>query len=127
MSSSPLSSSLFHPLSTLSTHCHGRRQNLCFNRKQQPFVVRAAKLPEGVTFGTFFQIFKCLSSMVVKSCFSQVIVPKAQPKSQPAFLGFTQTAEIWNSRACMIGLIGTFIVELVRVTRWFLFARIDLI
>lgn len=28
-------------------------------------------------------------------------------------MGFTQTAEIWNSRACMIGLIGTFIVELV--------------
>lgn len=40
-------------------------------------------------------------------------MPKVQPKSQPAFLGFTQTAEIWNSRACMIGLIGTFIVELV--------------
>ncbi|CAH2074517.1 unnamed protein product [Thlaspi arvense] len=40
-------------------------------------------------------------------------VPKVEPKSQPAFLGFTQTAEIWNSRACMIGLIGTFIVELI--------------
>lgn len=40
-------------------------------------------------------------------------MPKVQPKSQPAFLGFTQTAEIWNSRACMIGLIGTFVVELV--------------
>lgn len=30
-----------------------------------------------------------------------------------SFLGFTRTAEIWNSRACMIGLIGTFIVELI--------------
>lgn len=50
--------------------------------------------------------------MEIKS-FLQVIMPKVQPKSQPAFLGFTQTAEIWNSRACMIGLIGTFIVELV--------------
>lgn len=36
-----------------------------------------------------------------------------QPKLSEPFLGFTQTAEIWNSRACMIGLIGTFIVELV--------------
>ncbi|VVB12916.1 unnamed protein product [Arabis nemorensis] len=89
MSSSPLSSSLFLPLSTLSVHGHGRSQNLCFSRKQQCFRVRAAKLPEGV------------------------IVPKVEPKSQPAFLGFTQTAEIWNSRACMIGLIGTFIVELI--------------
>ncbi|KAG7553811.1 hypothetical protein ISN44_As11g001310 [Arabidopsis suecica] len=90
MSSSPLSSSLFHPLSTLSAQSHGSRQNfLCFSRKQQSVIVRAAKLPEGV------------------------ILPKVQPKSQPAFLGFTQTAEIWNSRACMIGLIGTFIVELI--------------
>jgi hypothetical protein len=40
-------------------------------------------------------------------------VPKVQPKLSEPFLGFTQTAEIWNSRACMIGLIGTFIVELV--------------
>lgn len=36
-----------------------------------------------------------------------------QPNFQVPFLGFTRTAEIWNSRACMIGLIGTFIVELV--------------
>ncbi|XP_010452044.1 PREDICTED: light-harvesting complex-like protein OHP1, chloroplastic isoform X1 [Camelina sativa] len=89
MSSSPLSSSLFHPLSTLSPQGHGRMKNLCFGRKQQTVIVRAAKLPEGVIF------------------------PKVQPKSQPAFLGFTQTAEIWNSRACMMGLIGTFIVELI--------------
>lgn len=40
-------------------------------------------------------------------------MPRAQPKLSEPFLGFTQTAEIWNSRACMIGLIGTFIVELV--------------
>lgn len=43
----------------------------------------------------------------------QVVVPKVEPKFQAPFLGFTRTAEIWNSRACMIGLIGTFIVELV--------------
>lgn len=46
----------------------------------------------------------------------KVIVPKVEPKFVPAFLGFTFTAEIWNSRACMIGLIGTFIVELVSST-----------
>lgn len=40
-------------------------------------------------------------------------MPKVEPKFQAPFLGFTRTAEIWNSRACMIGLIGTFIVELV--------------
>ncbi|KAJ0235068.1 Light-harvesting complex-like protein OHP1 [Hirschfeldia incana] len=90
MSSSPLSSSLLpSSLSTLSAHGHGRSRNFCLRRKQHCLFVRAAKLPEGV------------------------IVPKVQPKSQPAFLGFTQTAEIWNSRACMIGLIGTFIVELI--------------
>ncbi|KAJ1286008.1 hypothetical protein BS78_03G320900 [Paspalum vaginatum] len=42
-----------------------------------------------------------------------VEAPRVQPKLSEPFLGFTQTAEIWNSRACMIGLIGTFIVELV--------------
>ncbi|CAO2836689.1 unnamed protein product [Amaranthus hypochondriacus] len=53
------------------------------------FTVQAAKLPSGVE------------------------VPKLQPKFKPPFLGFTKTAEIWNSRASMIGLIGVFIVELI--------------
>ncbi|KAI3823522.1 hypothetical protein L1987_04961 [Smallanthus sonchifolius] len=53
------------------------------------FKIQAAKLPAGVE------------------------LPKSQPKFQAPFLGFTKTAEIWNSRACMIGLIGTFIVELI--------------
>lgn len=53
------------------------------------FTVKAAKLPAGV------------------------VMPKVEPKLQPPFAGFTRTAEIWNSRACMIGLIGTFIVELI--------------
>ncbi|EMS48894.1 hypothetical protein TRIUR3_17213 [Triticum urartu] len=56
------------------------------------FRVRAAKLPAGVQ------------------------VPRAQPKLSEPFLGFTKTAEVWNSRACMMGLIGTFIVELVRTS-----------
>ncbi|EPS73940.1 hypothetical protein M569_00818, partial [Genlisea aurea] len=41
-----------------------------------------------------------------------VELPSEMPKLEAPFLGFTKTAEIWNSRACMIGLIGTFIVEL---------------
>ncbi|OVA15599.1 hypothetical protein BVC80_4783g1 [Macleaya cordata] len=58
-------------------------------RKPISFRIRAAKLPAGVE------------------------LPKVEPKFTPPFLGFTKTAEVWNSRACMIGLIGTFIVELV--------------
>ncbi|KAL4592310.1 hypothetical protein LXL04_005300 [Taraxacum kok-saghyz] len=53
------------------------------------FKVQAAKLPAGVQ------------------------LPKSQPNFKAPFLGFTKTAEIWNSRACMMGLIGTFIVELI--------------
>ncbi|KAF3449157.1 hypothetical protein FNV43_RR09885 [Rhamnella rubrinervis] len=53
------------------------------------FRVQAAKLPSGVE------------------------VPKVEPKFKAPFLGFTRTAEIWNSRACMIGLIGVFVVELI--------------
>lgn len=41
-------------------------------------------------------------------------MPKVEPNFKAPFLGFTRTAEIWNSRACMIGIIGVFIVELVR-------------
>ncbi|OWM64648.1 light-harvesting complex-like protein OHP1, chloroplastic [Punica granatum] len=57
--------------------------------RRPSFRVRAAKLPSGVE------------------------LPKAQPKFQAPFVGFTRTAETWNSRACMIGLVGTFIVELI--------------
>ncbi|CAA0829814.1 High-light-induced protein- chloroplastic [Striga hermonthica] len=57
--------------------------------KRVNFKVEAAKLPAGVE------------------------LPKQQPKFKAPFMGFTRTAEIWNSRACMIGLIGTFIVELI--------------
>ncbi|XP_062218237.1 light-harvesting complex-like protein OHP1, chloroplastic [Phragmites australis] len=40
-------------------------------------------------------------------------VPRVQPKLSEPFQGFTKNAEVWNSRPCMIGLIGTFIVELM--------------
>ena len=42
-------------------------------------------------------------------------MPKAEPQFKPPFLGFTKTAEVWNSRASMIGIIGIFIVELVSI------------
>ncbi|PKA63850.1 High-light-induced protein, chloroplastic [Apostasia shenzhenica] len=58
-------------------------------RKTRELVVMAAKLPPGVE------------------------MPKVEPKLPEPFLGFTATAEIWNSRACMIGIVGTFIVELI--------------
>ncbi|XP_062201017.1 light-harvesting complex-like protein OHP1, chloroplastic [Phragmites australis] len=85
-------------LSSPSSFAH---QPLCSNKlskKLPPWLpspraiavrVSAAKLPPGVE------------------------VPRVQPKLSEPFLGFTETAEIWNSRACMMGLIGTFIVELV--------------
>ncbi|ONK76905.1 uncharacterized protein A4U43_C02F1110 [Asparagus officinalis] len=62
---------------------------LSLSKPISTFTVRAAKLPQGVE------------------------VPKVEPKLSEPFLGFTRTAEVWNSRACMMGLIGTFIVELV--------------
>lgn len=51
-------------------------------------------------------------------------MPKVEPKFEAPFLGFTRTAEIWNSRACMIGLIGTFIVELVKFLFFFLVSMV---
>ncbi|KAK6942987.1 hypothetical protein RJ641_028364 [Dillenia turbinata] len=65
---------------------------LCRNIKHQKrlsLTVRAAKPPPGV------------------------VLPKVEPKFQAPFFGFTKTAEIWNSRVCMIGLTGIFIVELI--------------
>ncbi|KAL1193860.1 Light-harvesting complex-like protein OHP1 [Cardamine amara subsp. amara] len=89
-SSTTLSSSFLHVPRKLSVHSHCPSQRtLWFSRKQSSLRVRAAKLPQGV------------------------ILPKKEPEFKPAFLGFTYTAEIWNSRACMIGLIGSFIVELI--------------
>ncbi|KAK7292934.1 hypothetical protein RJT34_15792 [Clitoria ternatea] len=57
------------------------------HRKRVSSIVQAAKPPAGVEF------------------------PKVQPQFKPPLLGFTKSAEIWNSRACMIGIIGVFIVE----------------
>ncbi|XLS56658.1 hypothetical protein HN51_006413 [Arachis hypogaea] len=63
--------------------------NKRLQKKRVSFTVTAAKPPAGVEF------------------------PKVQPQFQAPFLGFTRTAEIWNSRACMIGIIGVFIVEFI--------------
>ncbi|OAY85647.1 High-light-induced protein, chloroplastic [Ananas comosus] len=65
------------------------KRNSISLRRATTLRVRAAKLPAGVE------------------------MPKVEPKLAEPFLGFTKTAEIWNSRAGMIGIIGTFIVELV--------------
>ncbi|XP_077236887.1 one helix protein [Tasmannia lanceolata] len=91
-----ISSSSLIPVRPLNPSLPTHNQFLAnkFNRSQiqhKPvlFKVRAAKLPAGVE------------------------LPKVVPKLTAPFLGFTTTAEIWNSRACMIGLIGTFFVELI--------------
>ncbi|KAL4353428.1 hypothetical protein GQ457_06G006970 [Hibiscus cannabinus] len=88
--SSLISSSFLVPTKPLTIQRQNQRQhNTPSFRNRAPFKVLAAKLPTGVE------------------------VPKVEPKFQAPFLGFTRTAEIWNSRACMIGLIGVFIVELI--------------
>ncbi|KAI8556677.1 hypothetical protein RHMOL_Rhmol05G0272100 [Rhododendron molle] len=68
---------------------HVPKPSIKTSRDRVAFKIQAAKLPAGVE------------------------LPKAEPKFKAPFAGFTRTAEIWNSRACMIGLIGTFIVELI--------------
>ncbi|GAV76557.1 hypothetical protein CFOL_v3_20030 [Cephalotus follicularis] len=75
-----------HQIWHVKNHYH---VGITSSKKRVSFRTQAAKLPAGVE------------------------LPKVQPKFQAPFLGFTKTAEIWNSRACMIGLIGTFIVELI--------------
>eukprot|EP00475_Leptophrys_vorax_P011599 TRINITY_DN18161_c0_g1_i1.p2 TRINITY_DN18161_c0_g1~~TRINITY_DN18161_c0_g1_i1.p2 ORF type:complete len:115 (+),score=4.87 TRINITY_DN18161_c0_g1_i1:119-463(+) len=57
--------------------------------RRSSVAVRAAKLPAGVP------------------------LPKVEPKIPQPFLGFTQTAESWNSRAAMIGLFGVIILEAI--------------
>ncbi|CAN8270027.1 unnamed protein product [Cochlearia groenlandica] len=90
LTSTPLSSSLLPLPRKLSVHFHSPSQRtLWSNQRRSSLQVFAAKPPQGM------------------------IVPKKEPKFEKAFLGFTYTAETWNSRACMIGLIGTFIVELI--------------
>ncbi|KAM0953503.1 hypothetical protein DsansV1_C01g0000701 [Dioscorea sansibarensis] len=66
-----------------------RNPNLLHLTKPSKFNARAAKLPAGLE------------------------KPRVEPKLTEPFLGFTNTAEIWNSRACMIGIIGIFVVELI--------------
>ncbi|GAA0163377.1 hypothetical protein LIER_19260 [Lithospermum erythrorhizon] len=90
--SPPISSSFLAPKIDVQTQlflCNNLNQSSRTSSRRVCFKIQAAKLPAGVE------------------------VPKAEPKFSAPFLGFTRTAEIWNSRACMIGLIGTFIVELI--------------
>ncbi|XP_073033843.1 light-harvesting complex-like protein OHP1, chloroplastic [Primulina eburnea] len=66
-----------------------RRQGNPYSRKRVCFQIQAAKLPPGVE------------------------LPKEEPKYDAPFLGFTRTAETWNSRAGMIGIVMVFVVELI--------------
>jgi hypothetical protein len=43
----------------------------------------------------------------------QVGQPKEEPKLPVSLWGFTENAEVWNSRAAMIGIFGIVIVEAV--------------
>ncbi|WVZ05947.1 hypothetical protein V8G54_019293 [Vigna mungo] len=86
-------------------------QNRSLNRsKRVSLVVHAVKPPAGLLFvvdvvGDY--------EVIEHVCFFQVEFPKVEPQFKPPFLGFTRTAEIWNSRACMIGIIGVFVVEFI--------------
>ncbi|XP_054782215.1 light-harvesting complex-like protein OHP1, chloroplastic [Prosopis cineraria] len=71
----------------LPNSCLNRGGHL--NKTRNSFRVEAVKSPPGVE------------------------LPKVEPQFKAPFLGFTKTAEIWNSRACMIGIIGVFILELI--------------
>ncbi|TYH77066.1 hypothetical protein ES332_D04G128500v1 [Gossypium tomentosum] len=90
--SSLISSPSLLPTKPLTIHRQNQYQNTTTFRNRIIFKVLAAKLPAGKI---------------------QVEVPKVEPNFKAPFLGFTRTAEIWNSRACMIGIIGVFIVELI--------------
>ncbi|KAK6231382.1 hypothetical protein QUC31_011326 [Theobroma cacao] len=87
--SSLISSSFLLTTKPLTIQRQNQLHDTTTFRNRAPCKVQAAKLPPGVT------------------------VPKVQPKFTAPFLGFTRTAEVWNSRACMIGLIGIFLVELI--------------
>jgi len=39
--------------------------------------------------------------------------PKEEPKLPVSLWGFTENAEVWNSRAAMIGIFGIVIVEAI--------------
>ncbi|EFJ27118.1 LHC-related protein [Selaginella moellendorffii] len=40
-------------------------------------------------------------------------LPKENPKLPVAFWGFTSTAELWNARTAMLGIVGMTLVELI--------------
>ncbi|KAK4270353.1 hypothetical protein QN277_023396 [Acacia crassicarpa] len=95
---------LHQKLSFLPNWHHNR--NFHIKKPRNSFRVQAVKPPSGV----------CSSSLSFSPPFFppfSVEFPKVQPQFKAPFLGFTKTAEIWNSRACMIGIIGVFIVELI--------------
>ncbi|KAI9112153.1 hypothetical protein K1719_016676 [Acacia pycnantha] len=84
----PLTNACLHQKLSFLPNWHHNR-NFHIKKPRNSFRIQAVKPPSGVEF------------------------PKVQPQFKAPFLGFTKTAETWNSRACMIGLIGVFIVELI--------------
>ncbi|KAH8955833.1 hypothetical protein BDL97_07G006800 [Sphagnum fallax] len=44
---------------------------------------------------------------------TRVEPPKEEPKLPSLFWGFTEDAEVWNSRAAMIGIFGIIAVEAI--------------
>ncbi|KAL3678737.1 hypothetical protein R1sor_021693 [Riccia sorocarpa] len=99
-SPSPLSSCSQHPrnnTTNLVSAFSGRGLNLRLRRRSDSTSsgrrassgARAAKLPQGVE------------------------APKEEPRLQASFWGFTENAEVWNSRASMIGIFGIIFVEFI--------------
>lgn len=61
-----------------------------------------------------FNIFSRVSPIVLHGM--QVEAPKVEPKLPAPFWGFTTNAEIWNSRAAMIGFFALLLLEAVSLT-----------
>lgn len=122
MAAIPTISSTFLPCRSLFGGVSRNSSPLPRFRNPKSFRIRAAKLPAGVRhlpscdtrLFFFSSSFTCDGYQEAPFPMdSQVEAPKVEPKLTAPFLGFTRTAEVWNSRACMIGIVGTFIVELV--------------
>nr|XP_027065242.1 light-harvesting complex-like protein OHP1, chloroplastic [Coffea arabica] len=99
MAASPAISSSFLPLPAIASLHQTQNHQLYFLHNNPTL-----RTPPGVRSG-WFSRFKLQSFLLEWNC------RKKFQNFSPTFLGFTRTAEIWNSRTCMVGLIGIFIVE----------------
>lgn len=85
--------------------------SLCFLHRQAVPVRSSWGCPNGRLLRGRSRSFKIMAAKLPAGI--DLPQPREEPKVAEPFLGFTKTAEVWNSRACMIGLIGTFVVELI--------------